>query len=82
MAPNEDTNEPKKNEFGTGLRAQLERRREEPEAEQQPARSRTRASLRADGTTCRRRALHCDFGRRRRRATPGTRPPRRRGRTR
>src|ERR1700756_2371040 len=36
MAPNEDTNEPKKNEFGTGLRAQLERRREEPEVEQQP----------------------------------------------
>src|SRR2546422_5286767 len=34
MAPNKDTNEPKKNEFGTGLRAQLERRREEPEAAQ------------------------------------------------
>jgi chromosome segregation ATPase len=37
MAPNEDTNEPKKNEFGTGLRAQLERRREEePQAEKLP----------------------------------------------
>ena len=27
MAPKKDTNEPKKKEFGTGLRAQLERRR-------------------------------------------------------
>src|SRR5262252_722237 len=37
MAPKKDTNEqgtnePGKKEFGTGLRAQLERRREEPEA--------------------------------------------------
>src|SRR4029453_6294555 len=31
MAPDNDTNETKKKEFGTGLRAQLERRREEPE---------------------------------------------------
>ena len=31
MAPDKDTNETKKKEFGTGLRAQLERRREEPE---------------------------------------------------
>jgi hypothetical protein len=37
MAPDKDTNETKKKEFGTGLRAQLERRREEPEAANQPA---------------------------------------------
>src|SRR5256885_13607070 len=36
MAPDKDTNETKKKEFGTGLRAQLERRREEPEAAIQP----------------------------------------------
>src|SRR2546423_12464951 len=36
MAPDKDTNETKKKEFGTGLRAQLERRREEPEATIQP----------------------------------------------
>src|SRR5437667_425526 len=36
MAPNKDTNETKKKEFGTGLRAQLERRHEEPEAAKQP----------------------------------------------
>src|SRR5438552_15105956 len=36
MAPKKDTNETKKNEFGTGLRAQLERRRDEPEATRPP----------------------------------------------
>src|SRR5438067_12599187 len=39
MAPQKDTNEPKKKEFGTGLRAQLQKRREDseaPPAEPQP----------------------------------------------
>ena len=34
MAPKDTTNETGKTEFGTGLRAQLEKRREDPEAAQ------------------------------------------------
>ena len=49
MAPKKDTNEIKKKEFGTGLRAQLERRREEPEAAK-PADSQPNVELRFELT--------------------------------